>query len=50
MTQKCPKLDYDEKVIRKFENHLESIGGFSEATKRREKNHVVEVETWKKVQ
>ena len=43
ITQKCPKLDYDEKDVKKFENHLKNIGGFSEAVKRRHKNHVEEV-------
>ena len=31
ITQKCPKLDYDEKVVKKFESYLKNIGGFSEA-------------------
>ena len=38
-TQKCPKLDYDKKVVKKFDNHLENIGGFHEAIERREKSH-----------
>ena len=43
ITQKCPKLDYDEKDVKKFENHLKNIGGFSEAMERRHKNHVEKV-------
>ena len=35
-TQKYPKLDYDEKVVKK-ENNLKNIGGFSEAVERRVK-------------
>ena len=36
---KCPKLDYDEKVVKKFESYLKNIGGFSEAVERREKSY-----------
>ena len=30
ITQKCPRLDYDENAVKKFETHLKSMGGFSE--------------------
>ena len=46
ITQKCPKLDYDEKDVKKFENHLKNIGGFSEAMERRHKSHVEKVAKW----
>ena len=45
--QKCPKVDYDEKDVKKFENHIKNIGGFYEAIKRKEKSHIEEVEKWK---
>ena len=38
--QKCPKLDYDEKAVKKFEIYLKTIGGFSEAIERREKSYL----------
>ena len=34
MAQKCPKLDYDEKVVKKFKSYLKTIGGFREAIER----------------
>ena len=46
MAQKCPKLDYDKKVVKKFERHLENIGGFHEAIERREKSHREKVAKW----
>ena len=46
ITQKFPRLDYDENAVKKFETHLKNIGVFSEAVKRRHKNHVEEVAKW----
>ena len=46
MAQKCPKLDYDEKVVNKVERHFENIGGFHEAIERREKGHREKVAKW----
>ena len=46
MVQKCQKLDYDERVIKKFERHLENIGGFQEAIERREMSHREKIAKW----
>ena len=36
---KCPRLEYDVVGIRRFGDHLQNIGGFDEALKRREKTY-----------
>ena len=46
LAAKCPKLDHDEKAVKKFETYLKSMEGFSEAVERRHKNHVQKVAKW----
>ena len=45
---KCPKLEYGEEDVKKFERYLKSIGGFKEAVlarenKIREENKKIEI-------
>ena len=45
---KCPKLEYDENGIKRFVDHLQNIGGFDEALKRREKSYWEKRAEWSK--
>ena len=37
LEQKCPKVEYSEDDVKKFERYIENIGGFQEAIQEREK-------------
>ena len=41
---KCPKLEYSEEDVKKFERHLKRIGGFKEAWWARKKKKIEEEE------
>ena len=45
---KCPKLEYDASGIKRFVDHLQNIGGFDEALKRREKSYWKNRARWSK--
>ena len=44
LIQKCPKIEYDEKDVQRFEIHIKNIGGFKEAIWARMKRLGEEVE------
>jgi len=45
---KCPKLEYDATDIKRFEDHVQNIGGFDEALERREKRYWKNRAKWSK--
>ena len=44
LTVKCPKLEYGEEDVKKFERYLKRIGGFKEALWARKKKKIEENE------
>ena len=45
---KCPKVEYDERGVKRFKTHLKNIGGFDASVKKREKEYRQQMAEWTK--
>ena len=43
---KCPRVEYDEKGVKRFKNHLKNLGGFDACLRRGYKKYKQEIEGW----